>query len=532
MRSEETGTSPSSLQSQATKLAYWLEHLFERVGRSAQEHSWIWVAALTLLYVACTVAHSFAKPLWFDELFTFYISRTHGWRERLALGLAEGTCPPAFYGLTHACLRLFGGNSLAARMPEIIGFWLMCICLFLFVRRRCAAIFAFLAMLIPVGTLAYSYADEARPYGLILGMAGLSLYSWQSIVEGRRRALALIFLTVSVASGVSSHFYGAQIVLPLFAGEACRTLERRKIDWGILCAIVLGLAPLAVLVPLAQKAFAANYRSARSPAVYWAEPHVNGFVGFYSALFEPMLPVLVTSILVTAVVYGLGGRGSHREESSEQRFPLPELAAAIMYLFVPAVMLLLTWRTTGYYNHRYALSATLGCVILFVYLSSMLSPNRLAIPCLIMVVLLGHWVGVSARSVRRMPGPADNLSVGSPLYPKGDALPIVMPDCIWFLQMAHYSTREVTSRLTFLTDVPHATRRPDLDGEMSLAVCRHVLPGTIEDYHAFLSRHREIWMLSHGDPTLEWLPSQLRDEGWKLQYEAQTGNDILFRASR
>jgi hypothetical protein len=58
------------------------------MAKSAEDHSGIWMAAFTVIYLACTVARSLAKPLWYDELLTLYISRAPGWKERLALAAA------------------------------------------------------------------------------------------------------------------------------------------------------------------------------------------------------------------------------------------------------------------------------------------------------------------------------------------------------------------------------------------------------------------------------------------------------------
>jgi hypothetical protein len=501
------------------------------VAKWADDHAWLWLAAFTVIYLACTVARSLAKPLWFDELFTFYISRAPGWKERLAMGFGDD-CPPLFYGLTHACLRLFGENSLASRMPEIMGFWLMCVCLFLFVRRRCAAIYAFLAVLLAVRSLAYAYAYEARPYGLMLGMAGLSLWCWQSIAEGRRRTLALVFLTLSVAIAVNIHYLGAQIAVPLLAGEACRTLERRKIDWGVLSALALGLSPLSLMMPLAQRAFRTVFASAASPPVSWA-PHVASLAIFYNDLVGPMVFSVVAGMAATALVYLLGGREPPLAESSAPKFPLHELAASIGYLLVPAMMLFATWLKIGVWYDRYGLTAVVGCVIPFAYFCAVLSRERFVMPCLLITSLFCMWVVPTVRSGVGVKTQWSNLRMSSLMYPKGDAFPTVVADKIWFLQMAHYSAPEVASRLVYLTDIANAARRPDLyKNDRNVFVCRSVLPGTVEDYRVFLSRNREFWLLYHNQSGLEWLPSQLWEDGWKLEYQGQDSDRILFRVRR
>ena len=122
--------------------------------------------------------------------------------------------------------------------------------------------------------------------------------------------------------------------------------------------------------------------------------------------------------------------------------------------------------------------------------------------------------------------------MSGPLYPKSDTLPIVVADAMLFAQLVQYSPPEVVSRLTYLTDVADAVRRPDFLPDLSLAADRRIVPGKVEDYAPFLSRNPQFWLYYHDLPRVEWLPSRLRQEGWKLEYQAQNGNNILFRVSR
>ncbi len=511
---------------QTEGFARGLERLFTRVAKSADDHAALGMAAFTAVYLVCTVARSLARPLWFDKLMTFYISRVPGWQERLALGAVDG-CPPLFYAITHACQLLFGENALASRLPAILGFWLMCVCLFLFVRRRAAAIYAFLAVLLAVGATAYGYAYEARPYGLILGMAGLSLWCWQSAGEGRRRILALVFLTFSIALAVNAHYYGAQIVAPLVAGEACRTLERKKIDWGVLSALALGLLPLIYLLPLAQRMAAAGF--VRTSPVFWSKPHWGAALDFYSALLGPLLLPFFVGIAATATVYFLGGGEIRAVESIEQRFTLPEMFAAFGYLAMPVIMVLATRLKTSYWMDRYALTALLGCGILLVYLANVLAKDCSVIACLIIAALAGTWVFRTVRLQGTEVGVQCGVPAGSLNDGQIDHLPLVVADGVCFLQLARYGPPEVVSRLVYLTDVADAVHRPDFLPELSLAADRKILPGKVEDYAPFLNQHREFRLLLYGMPRLEWLPSRLREEGWKLEYQ---GQDNVLRVSR
>ena len=120
---------------------------------------------VSLIYFAVASVLSWRKQFWNDELFTFYISRrptlTDVWQ--VLLTVAE-QLPPLFFVITRAFTRAFVDSRLSFRLPEILGFWVMCASLFYFVRRRSSTAHGLIAMLLPMLTGAFYYAYEARPY--------------------------------------------------------------------------------------------------------------------------------------------------------------------------------------------------------------------------------------------------------------------------------------------------------------------------------------------------------------------------------
>ena len=147
--------------------------------------------------------------------------------------------PPTFHILSRMFLRVFGVNPLALRLPEILGVGVMSLCLFVIVSRRSSAVYGLVAMVLPARHARLYYATEARPYGLVLGCAALSL-CWQSVADDRRRLSLSLGLTASLAAALASHYYAVLIFVPLAAGEVARTIVRRRLDPWVWLAFAHG----------------------------------------------------------------------------------------------------------------------------------------------------------------------------------------------------------------------------------------------------------------------------------------------------
>ena len=246
------------------------------------------------LYLVSTFVVASRKLMWNDELFTFHIARLANVSELWsALMTGADQIPPVFYLITRASFFLFGINHLSIRLPEVVGFWIMSLCLYQFVSRRSSALYGFVAMLFPLVITAYDFAYEARPYGLVLGFCGLALLCWQSAAEGRYRKVSLIGLAVSCAAAVSTHYYGVLIFFPLALGEIVRSISRRRFDVPVWVALGLALIPLLLFIPLIEQAgtYAANF---------WARPHWGSIPEFYYFLLIPALSPLVAVLILAA----------------------------------------------------------------------------------------------------------------------------------------------------------------------------------------------------------------------------------------
>ena len=195
-----------------------------------------WTAALITRYEALFVSAAAAgcafvqawnsfRPLWFDELFTFFVSRLPDLDHMFRAMPADGN-PPLYHLLARVSLRLLGETSFAVRLPSILAFTAAALAVYCFVRRRRGPVLALFAMLALACSGMAKYGSEARPYALLLAFTGLTLVSWQAATEENRpRLMPLIGVALGIA-GRSSSTCEAQAVR--LAAVLCR--RRRPVD--------------------------------------------------------------------------------------------------------------------------------------------------------------------------------------------------------------------------------------------------------------------------------------------------------------
>ena len=139
-----------------------------------------------------------------------------------------------------ACgMKAFGVGAFALRLPALLGFLLMQVCLFFFVRRLAGERAGVVAAAFPALTATLFYSAEGRPYGLMLGLYALALLSWthrwrmtrhgetENREQGtgcRRRGWALMGLAAAIALTINAHYFGILLLVPLCAAEGVSQL--------------------------------------------------------------------------------------------------------------------------------------------------------------------------------------------------------------------------------------------------------------------------------------------------------------------
>jgi uncharacterized membrane protein len=142
------------------------------------------LSAIAFLLLSATIMliRSHYHLLWADEFGVFYTVSISSLARLIHLQLTRPVVfDPLVYSISaHASIGLFGESAFAIRLPSMCGYLLMQACLFYFVRRIASEDAATFALAFPALMGVSSYAVQARPYGLLLGLSALAMLSWQT----------------------------------------------------------------------------------------------------------------------------------------------------------------------------------------------------------------------------------------------------------------------------------------------------------------------------------------------------------------
>jgi 4-amino-4-deoxy-L-arabinose transferase-like glycosyltransferase len=496
-------------------------------------------AGLSVVYALLTWTLTRRKLMWNDELYTYYIARLPSMHDVWNALMARGEqTPPLFFAITRLSFRLFGINHFSIRLPEILAFWTMTVCLYVFVRRRLSSMSALSAATFPLVTTAFPYAYEARSYGLVLGFAALALLSWQTATSTAKgaRGLALVFLTASLAAAVSSHYYGVFVLVPLALGEAVRTVTQRRLDIPVWASLAIAVLPLPWHLPLIKAATAYS-------GAFWSPPQWVNLPDFYQDLLTPALIPIAAVVVLAAIHHAAFGHDPSSDDDERRTLPLHELAATAGFVLIPLLSLVIAKLVTGAFVNRYALAAVLGLSVLAGLATELAFRRRPAARVLVAACLAGWFVLSQGRELLMPTGyslPISSALVARPAewvaaLPDRD-LPLVVADPHNFTVLSHYGTPGIKSRIVYLADPERALKvlgHNSVERGM-LDLIQPWFHMNVVAFEPFVAEHSRF--LVYGDfirlGFLNWIVPELRARGWRIELLNRAGDDMLLLASR
>ena len=483
-----------------------------------ERYRFAFLGAFTMFYFMGTALRARSSPLWHDEIYTILMSRldlAHMWQ---AARQGVDPTPPLTDIVVRGFTALWGEGNIVSRLPAMIGFWVFCISLFAFVRRRLDIQYAFAAMLLPFSSGAYWYAIQARCYGLLLGFVGIALVSWQAAAAGRRRVLALPLLAIALALLLFSHFYAFLLLMPLCGAELWRAARSRRVDWPVWGALAAGSAAATALsFPLV--AGSAHFRG--HP---FAIPSLHNLVSFYPDLLQSMITVLMGFLLLSSAWWVLGG-GTARV--SVRRIPDHELVAAVLLVMIPVAGLAVAELVTKMFTPRYFLSALAGVVLLVVFMTSVWSRGSAALGALLLIAS-----GLSAARVIAHHLPYQEPVDNNPLLRQAIAQgPVVMDDGVTFLEQWYYLPEALKSRVSYVADPAFDYRWVGHDTvDVGMLGLRRWFGVTALDY-AQVHRPGATFRIYHNSSGPAWLLQKLLEDGVRIELLASSGDRAVLRAT-
>ncbi|MDE1154541.1 MAG: glycosyltransferase family 39 protein [Acidobacteriaceae bacterium] len=344
----------------------------------AHKH-YTWLAALLLLLTAVlALIWSHHKLLWVDELLVLETDSVPTLLDVLRIQRLYPISldPMAYHALSHGMIRVMGPTVLAIRLPSLLGYLLMQAMLFVFVRRIAGERAGLIALLLPALTGTLYYAVEARPYGMLLGIFGVTIASYQAATRDSDRGRSLCILAISLALAPNTHYFGVLLFVPVWLAEAVRTLERKRLDWPVIAALCFGVLGIVGTLPFQKglnrfrlhyynnnivtpHAIAEAYRLLLIN--YGLSPHMQ------RNIFVLFVLVLVLSLFVCAVL----------RARLAIHFPVGEFALVLLLALYPVFGYLLARYVTHSMEVRYVLGGVLGIsVLLSVAMGALLKRNE------------------------------------------------------------------------------------------------------------------------------------------------------------
>lgn len=463
----------------------------------------LFLALFTAAYFGGSVCAASRRYFFFDEIMTSCLGDLPDIRQIWPLiGRGIELNPPLPFWISWMLHHTIGDGPVISRIPAMIGFWLMCFCLYHFVRRRCGIVYGFAALLMPLFTYPAWDSAVARGYGLLLGMSGLALLSWQAATDGGKRRWVLCGLALAVAGAVSCHYYAVYVVGAIALGELVRTDERRKIDFAVCAALLAGLSPLLVYADLVRSAAAGASKG------FWVSALPRFLYESYADLLGP------TAIVFLGLLVLLIWRASQEEESApilwtapalprRELVPCIALAAMPLVLYIAGVVFSIPFYT------RYVQPVTIGFTVIVAAFAHRIGSASARFRNL-MALLLFWWCLLpwtfwqTIKLVANKP-PAEYLEF-RPKLPIEAGLPIVMDSESDFIEYFFYGGPRIRSLLYNPLDRARALKFRGSDtAQRSLEVAQSFRDIHNLSYDAFVAAHREF------------IVARMREEGWVVQ---------------
>jgi hypothetical protein len=499
---------------------------------AASEKIFSYVLIFLVVYsIVRGVAAAASRPFWFDELLTLTIAsqpNLHDMWAAITRGF-DGQTPP-FYLLERACLALPVSKEIALRVPSIVSFPVLLICVFAFVKERGSQSIACLSALLILSTSLFRlYVIDARGYMLMNACFAFALVCYQRLPSGGRA----VMLGASLFLAQSFHYYAVFVMLPLGLAELVFSIQARRFRWSVWAALAFGAVPLLVFWPCltAVKVYYGSQVFSRPSLSQWTQYYGSYF------LTRSAFGIALALTAIAAIVWSrLCPRKTSPQQADRRSFDLPEATLLFALTLLPFIVLVFARVMHGAILDRYTLPATIGVVLGIASGLFMVGPRGVVLFALFTLTSIGATEGFFWLSKGHEPQ-GDEFSIRS----LGDFaqiekfvqsgghsdLPVVYAHPMAYCQVVHYSPAVWTRRLVCLSDQNKELQYENAD---SMFVATKGLsefsPIHLADYAEFTSTHPEF--LLYTDQRRWWTARAVLADAASMQLLRADGDMQLF----
>jgi Dolichyl-phosphate-mannose-protein mannosyltransferase len=495
-----------------------LHHTFACAGVFLDRHARIAAAILLALLFLCSLVQAADKPFWYDEIFTYLSAALPGWTGVWGFYAQGADTPSPLPALiVHATLRFTSNPEITARIPFMLAFVFMSLCIYIFMRRRYSTGYALAALFAPVAFPFFFYfSSEIRAYALVLAGAGLSMVCWQFLASNpTRRAAAnwnALGLWFGLAFAICAHTFAIFLFVPFALAQLVADLQNKKPDLRVWLALLL--FPLG-LVPVLHGELVASHAYRGS---FFSKPDVQVLQLTYQDMFGPV-SICATILLFAILVLVLRrSRAVNSSPESPPGFTRPEVVFAVVLAILP----LYAWPVSmliGVFREAYMVPACIGIVLCIFAAVAELAQQEVALGAALLaaLLLLGcarnapwfHW-----RSLARLDRVHMRFVQG---YNRqnwvrlvaASSLPVAVSDDQLYLKSRFYWPPQMQQRLWFPTSLSLASNYPD-SATIQLNIVRtgKLLSLPAMDWKDFSAAYPHF-LLVVGNARSAWLASYL-----------------------
>jgi Dolichyl-phosphate-mannose-protein mannosyltransferase len=502
----------------------------KRIGETIEQHAGAAMGLLLCLFFVALVGLAASDYLWYDELVILRVAGLPHWHDIWNFYASGLDTIGLLYALVlHAMLKLPASAEISSRLPAIVMFLGMLGCMFVFVRRRYAAVYAFAVVLLLTTFPLLNMAVFAKSYAFEIAGLSFAMICWQSGMEGRGRPWSALGVWCGLALAIYSHTFAIFLFVPFAAAQWLVDARRKRVNWPMWAALVLFPAALLPVLRgdlLASKLYGSNFWS-RPSAALMKQTYIDYFVENWRFLLIFLIAGLIVSLVLTN-----GTAGEDASPQTKRGFSRPEwvfiaLLTALPVYVLPASYLLHAYRAD------YVLGFAMGLAVLLVGVFAEQSKRTEAAGVVLLILVAAVTLKLDLKTIpggiRALMHPEQvhaqlEASYDSAAWVKlleGSDLPVLVGDHLLYTRLDCYAPAEVRRRLYFLTDFAEVNRYPLSDtSQRNFLLFGKLLGYRTMEVGSFLPEQHHFLMVVGTMTGTLWLPEYMMNQ-------AQQGNATL-----